>query len=32
MVVALMEDAGLEDVRLAAVNGMSWSAIGARPL
>jgi SAM-dependent methyltransferase len=30
-VVALMEDAGLEDVRLAAVNGMSWSAIGARP-
>jgi SAM-dependent methyltransferase len=31
-VVALLEDAGLEDVRLASVNGMSWSAIGTRPL
>ncbi|HVH75909.1 MAG TPA: class I SAM-dependent methyltransferase [Stellaceae bacterium] len=27
----LMAGAGLEDVRLAAVNGMSWSAIGTRP-
>lgn len=28
----LMEKAGLSDVRLASVNGMSWSAIGIRPL
>lgn len=28
----LMRAAGLEDVRIAAVNGMSWSAIGTRPL
>lgn len=27
----LMIDAGLENVRLAFVNGMSWSAIGTRP-
>ncbi len=27
----LMEAAGLEEVRLAAVNEMSWSAIGTRP-
>ena len=31
-VAALMEDAGLDDVRLASVNGMSWSAIGTKPL
>ena len=30
-VAALMEKAGLEDVRLALVNGMSWSAIGRKP-
>ena len=30
-VAQLMAGAGLEDVRLAAVNGMSWSAIGTRP-
>jgi SAM-dependent methyltransferase len=30
-VAALMAGAGLEDVRVAAVNGMSWSAIGTRP-
>jgi SAM-dependent methyltransferase len=27
----LMEGAGLEDIRLAPVNQMSWSAIGRRP-
>ena len=27
----LLEAAGLEDIRLAAVNEMSWSAIGTRP-
>jgi SAM-dependent methyltransferase len=27
----LMEQAGLEDIRVAAVNGLSWSAIGTRP-
>jgi SAM-dependent methyltransferase len=31
-VVALMAGAGLEEIRLASVNGMSWSAIGTRPL
>src|SRR6266851_6083253 len=31
-VAELMTEAGLEDVRIASVNGMSWSAIGARPL
>jgi SAM-dependent methyltransferase len=31
-VVELMTGAGLEDVRIAAVNEMSWSAIGTRPL
>jgi hypothetical protein len=25
-----MAGAGLEDVRIAAVNGMSWSAIGTK--
>jgi SAM-dependent methyltransferase len=30
-VMRLMTEAGLEQVRLAAVNGMSWSAIGRRP-
>jgi hypothetical protein len=30
-VLELMERAGLEDVRLAPVNQMSWSAIGIRP-
>jgi SAM-dependent methyltransferase len=30
-VAALMTEAGLEDVRVASVNGMSWSAIGTRP-
>jgi hypothetical protein len=30
-VLELMERAGLEDVRLAPVNQMSWSAIGTRP-
>ena len=30
-VQALMENAGLEDVRLAWVNQMSWSAIGTKP-
>jgi SAM-dependent methyltransferase len=29
-ILALMRAAGLEDVRLAAVNQMSWSAIGRR--
>ncbi len=28
----LMQEAGLEAVRLADVNGMSWSAIGTKPL
>jgi hypothetical protein len=27
-----MVEAGLEDVRIAPVNDMSWSAIGTRPL
>lgn len=31
VVLELMKAAGLEDVRLAAVNDMSWSAIGTRP-
>ena len=31
-VAELMTEAGLEDVRIASVNGMSWSAIGTRPL
>ncbi|HKM73952.1 MAG TPA: hypothetical protein VJX94_28480 [Stellaceae bacterium] len=31
-VAELMSEAGLEDVRIAAVNQMSWSAIGTRPL
>jgi hypothetical protein len=31
-VVALMKTAGLEDIRIAQVNAMSWSAIGTRPL
>jgi len=30
-VAAMMEKAGLEDVRLTWVNQMSWSAIGTRP-
>ena len=30
-VLELMEAAGLEDIRLASVNQMSWSAIGMRP-
>jgi SAM-dependent methyltransferase len=30
-VVRLLKDAGLQDVRVAQVNGMSWSAIGTRP-
>ena len=30
-VAELMTEAGLEDVRIAAVNEMSWSAIGRRP-
>ena len=30
-VFELMEGAGLGDVRVARVNGMSWSAIGIRP-
>jgi SAM-dependent methyltransferase len=30
-VEALMGKAGLEDIRVTAVNGMSWSAIGTRP-
>ena len=30
-VAELMAEAGLEDVRVAPVNGMSWSAIGTRP-
>ncbi len=31
-VLTLMQGAGLQDVRLAWVNQMSWSAIGTRPL
>ena len=31
-VLTLMQGAGLEDIRLAWVNQMSWSAIGTRPL
>ncbi len=31
-VAELMREAGLEDVKIASVNGMSWSAIGTRPL
>jgi len=31
-VIALMKTAGLEDIRIAQVNAMSWSAIGTRPL
>jgi hypothetical protein len=31
-VAELMTEAGLEDVKIASVNGMSWSAIGTRPL
>jgi SAM-dependent methyltransferase len=31
-VAELMAEAGLEDVRIAPVNEMSWSAIGTRPL
>jgi hypothetical protein len=27
-----MAEAGLEDIRIALVNEMSWSAIGTRPL
>jgi SAM-dependent methyltransferase len=30
-VAELMREAGLEDVRIRAVNQMSWSAIGTRP-
>ena len=31
-VVELMTGAGLEDIRIESVNGMSWSAIGTRPI
>jgi len=31
-VAELMTQAGLEDVQIRAVNQMSWSAIGKRPL
>ena len=31
-VMELMQAAGLSDIRLAAVNQMSWSAIGTRPM
>ncbi|MGA7868602.1 MAG: class I SAM-dependent methyltransferase [Stellaceae bacterium] len=31
-VVELLAEAGLEDIRIASVNEMSWSAIGTRPL
>jgi hypothetical protein len=31
-VIELMAEAGLEDVRIASVNEMSWSAIGTWPL
>jgi len=27
-----MTEAGLEDMRIASVSGMSWSAVGTRPL
>jgi hypothetical protein len=30
-VLELMRTAGLDDVRIARVNQMSWSAIGTRP-
>jgi SAM-dependent methyltransferase len=30
-VASLMAEAGLKDIRIASVNGMSWSAIGTRP-
>ena len=30
-VLRMMEETGLEDIRLASVNGISWSAIGTRP-
>jgi SAM-dependent methyltransferase len=30
-VAELMAQAGLEDVKIASVNGMSWSAVGTRP-
>lgn len=30
-VEALMREAGLHDIRIYAVNGMSWSAIGTKP-
>ncbi len=30
-VASLMAEAGLEDIRIASVNEMSWSAIGMRP-
>jgi len=30
-VAGMMEQAGLEDIRLSWVNQMSWSAIGTRP-
>jgi hypothetical protein len=29
-VAALMAEAGLQDLRIAAVNGMSWAALGRR--
>jgi len=31
-VVSLMAESGLENIRIASVNEMSWSAIGRRPL
>jgi len=31
-VAAVMTQAGLADVQISSVNGMSWSAIGTRPL
>ena len=31
-VLELMERAGLEDIKLAPINQMSWSAIGTRPV
>jgi hypothetical protein len=31
-VAELMTEAGLEDVKIVSVNGMSWSAIGTRPI
>ena len=30
-IAALMQDAGLQDVRLEWVNEMSWAAIGTKP-